>query len=171
VAASNEDLNVLVRKGAFRKDLYYRLKVAWVHLPPLRERREDIPLLIRAFLRERRGSGDPPEMSEEAIALLMDHDYPGNVRELKSIVQSARNLCRGGVITVSCLPDYIQRRGVPHGKQRLDASGPIVPLSELEKEHILTVYERMNGNKSRTAHSLGIGLNTLRRKLASYGVS
>ena len=170
VAASNEDLDALVRRGDFRKDLYYRLKVAWVHVPPLRERKEDIPLLIRAFL-NRNGGETCPDISEEATSLLMDYDYPGNVRELKSIVQSAFNLCRGGHISILCLPDYLPKKSASSKRKGRDATGPVLQLSEVEKDHILNVYERMKGNKSRTARALEIGLNTLRRKLESYGVS
>ncbi|MBW1723215.1 MAG: sigma-54-dependent Fis family transcriptional regulator [Deltaproteobacteria bacterium] len=169
VAATNADLEVLMAKGRFRKDLYYRLKGAWLHLPPLRERREDIPLLIERFLKE---SGVPSVVSridEEAMDLLLNYSYPGNIRELRSIIESAVNLSRGGTITASTLHPDLRRHGRERRQGVKEASRVLRPLSEVEKEHILAVYKYTGRNKSRTARLLGIGLNTLRRKLAAYG--
>jgi len=165
VAATNQDLDSMVAKGTFRKDLYYRLKGTWVHLPPLRERREDIPLLAQRFLEEFRQSDVTMDIHDEAMSVLLDFDYLGNIRELRSIIQSAMNLAQGKLITVSCLPGYLQNK-----KVTLKANGTIVPLEDIEKDHILKAYDATNKNKVQTARLLDIGLNTLRRKLESYGV-
>jgi len=165
VAATNQDLEKMVAKGTFRKDLYYRLKGTWVQLPPLRERREDIPLLAERFLVEFRGSHETVDIHDEAMSILLDFDYPGNIRELRSIIQSAVNLAQGKPITVNCLPGYLQSR-----KVTLKTNGTIVPLESIEKDHILRAYDATSKNKVQTARILGIGLNTLRRKLESYGV-
>jgi len=165
VAATNQDLEKMVAKGTFRKDLYYRLKGTWVHLPPLRERREDIPALAERFLQEFRGSDETMDIHDEAMSVLLDFDYPGNIRELRSIIQSAVNLAQGRPITVNCLPSYLQ-----NSKVTLETNNTIVPLESVEKDHILKAYDATSKNKVQTARILGIGLNTLRRKLESYGV-
>jgi len=170
IAATNTDLDKLMAQGKFRKDLYYRLKGAWLHLPPLREREADIPLLINKFLKEFCRDSGSCGIEQEAISILRGYDYPGNIRELKSIVQSAVNLSQGEPISAETLPGQLQKIK-PKAKHAHQAEPePIVPLSEVEKIHILKVYDRTNRTKSRTAQLLGIGLSTLRRKLRAYGV-
>ncbi len=172
ITATNADLDALLGKGLFRKDLYYRLKGAWLHLPPLRERKEDIPLLASKFLQEFAGEEERPEIDEEAMSLLMEYGYPGNVRELRSILQSAVNLCRGRPISPNCLPAHLFRsrpRSI-HPEPPCPTAEGILPLAEVEKKHILAAYEQSGRNKARASKLLGIGLNTLRRKLDSYGV-
>ncbi len=172
IAATNEHLEKRMAKGDFRKDLYYRLKGGWLHLPPLKDRKEDIPLLVETFLREYvNGSGSHHgKVNEEAMSILMAYEYPGNIRELKSLIHSAANLARGGDIAPDHLPDAPRRRCLKP-PPRCNASGSdfIVPLAQVEKRHILHAYSRTGQNKSKTARALGIGLNTLRRKLKSYG--
>jgi DNA-binding NtrC family response regulator len=169
IAATNADLDKLLAKGQFRKDLYYRLKGAWLRLIPLRERREDIPVLIKVFLQEFRGAGDH-EIEDGAIEMLMNYDYPGNVRELRSIIQSSCNLAQRRPLSVRFLPEYLRSAKSHRQQTAVPTGGPIVPLAEAERVHILKVYEETVHNKLRTAKLLEIGLNTLRRKLASYGV-
>ena len=169
IAATNADLDKLLAKGQFRKDLYYRLKGAWLSMLPLRERREDIPLLINVFLREFRGELTGHDIEEDALEILMGYDYPGNVRELRSIIQSSGNLAQQRPIAARHLPEYM-RKLRPKAAAPVAGGGPIVPLAEVERAHILKAYEETTRNKLRTAKLLGIGLNTLRRKLASYGV-
>ena len=169
IAATNADLDKLLAKGQFRKDLYYRLKGAWLRILPLRERREDIPLLINTFLREFRGEEDR-QIEEDALQILMNYDYPGNVRELRSIIQSSCNLAQHRSIAARFLPEYLRGAKPARRQQAVPMGGPIVPLAEAERSHILQAYEETTHNKLRTAKLLGIGLNTLRRKLASYGV-
>jgi len=168
IAATNSDLDRLMIKNRFRKDLYYRLKGGWLHLPPLRERTDDIPLLISKFLEEYCGS-QGVRIEEEAMSVLMNYDYPGNIRELKSIVQAVVNVAQGRPISTKFFPENL-RKQMPKSKRNDPSAADAVPtLDQVEKKHILTVYDRMDRNKSRTSRALGIGLNTLRRKLESYG--
>ena len=171
IAATNADLDKLLAKGQFRKDLYYRLKGAWLRILPLRERREDLPALINAFLREFRGEIGADVLEEETLEILMNYDYPGNIRELRSIIQAASNLAQKRPIGAKHLPDYLKGRKKTALRAPATADGPIVPLAETERIHILKAYEGTNHNKLQTAKLLGIGLNTLRRKLASYGIN
>jgi DNA-binding NtrC family response regulator len=160
----------LITQNRFRKDLYYRLKGGWLHLPPLRERRDDIPLLMGKFLEEY-SSSQGTRIEEDAMSLLMNYDYPGNIRELKSIVQAAVNVAQGRPISIRYLPENLRKQMLKSkDANRLTADG-VPSLDQVEKNHILSVYEQMGRNKSRTARVLGVGLNTLRRKLGSYGVN
>ncbi len=171
VAATNENLESLIAGKKFRKDLYYRIRGGWLHLPPLRERSEDIPLLVDHFLTECGNGKMRCPIKEEALALLRRYDYPGNIRELKSILQSAVNLAQGGPITSSLFPvplRDIQPVTTPTPPEDKEV---VIPLPEYEKAYILRVYQKLNQNKSRTSRLLGIGMNTLRRKLRTYGVS
>jgi len=173
IAATNEDLGRLIDKKLFRKDLYYRLRGSWLHIPPLRERRDDIPLLINHFIQKFCGIENKCTIEERAIDLLMGYDYPGNIRELMAIIQSAVNLARGRAITFQLLPDELRTckavARITHG--HIGSPVDVIPtLAEVEKNHILHVYEITGCNKSETARRLEIGLNTLRRKLQSYGI-
>jgi transcriptional regulator with PAS, ATPase and Fis domain len=171
IAATNEDLDRMIARKAFRKDLYYRIRGGWLHLPPLRERADDIPLLIDAFMEKYENyAGTARKMTPAALSHLAAYDWPGNVRELKSIVQSAVNLARGRPVDTGHLPEHL-RRAARHPARSTDPSThEIRTMAEVEKEHILKIYRRLNGNKSHSAKALGIGLNTLRRKLDSYGI-
>lgn len=169
IAATNADLEHLVAENLFRKDLFYRLKGAWLHLPPLRDRKEDIELLVHAFLEEICGNGKNAGIREDALALLKEYSYPGNIRELKSIIQSAINLAASRPITIASLPESIQRLKATV-KKRSNAGNVVQTLETIEKTHILSTYEMQQQNKTVTAELLGIGLNTLRRKLKAYGI-
>ena len=123
IAATNEDLDQLIDKRMFRKDLYYRIRGAWLHLPPLRERRNDIPLLITELAKK---SGTPTgrrAVDEEALEALMQYDYPGNIRELESILNSAVNLAQGQTITMKCLQEHLHQRRKPVAAN----VGPTIP--------------------------------------------
>jgi two-component system, NtrC family, response regulator AtoC len=168
IAATNEDLEKLMAKKAFRKDLYYRIRGGWLHLPPLRERKEDILLLADTFIKEY--TKKEAAFDEEAKCLLMEYDYPGNIRELKSILQSAVNLAQGKPISSNVLPKHLKQRKSFTECVTPSASEKIAPLAQIEKSHIIDVYKRTGRNKSQSARLLGIGLNTLRRKLRSYGI-
>jgi DNA-binding NtrC family response regulator len=169
IAATNKDIERLMSKGQFRKDLYYRLRGGWLHLPPLRDRKDDIPLLLGRFIEEYCGDRGA-NFKEETLSLLMSYDYPGNIRELKSIIQSAVNLSQGRPIAPRHLPAPIQKIkskskiAIPAG------AAPIIPLADVEKKHVLNAYNQTKKNKSQTAELLEISINTLRRKLNSYGV-
>ena len=168
VAATNENLERLMSRREFRKDLYYRIRGGWLHLPPLRERTEDIPLLINRFLKDVRGTRNNTHVEEDALCCLMEYDYPGNVRELKSIIQSAVNLAQGKPISTGVLPQAIKKKTVSTCVEE-SLSPKILPLARMEQKHILRVYSQTGKNKSQAARLLGIGLNTLRRKLKAYG--
>jgi DNA-binding NtrC family response regulator len=169
IAATNKDLDRLMARNQFRKDLYYRLSGGWLNLPPLRERKDDIPLLISRFIEEFCGPKGC-DVDEDAMTFLLTYDYPGNIRELKSIVQSATNLAQGNSISVGCLPPQLVKKTAGAKISGKPVEKAIPTLAELEKAHILKTYRMLNTNKAESARVLDIGINTLRRKLKSYGV-
>ena len=168
IAATNLNLSEEIRNKRFREDLYYRLNVIELKLPPLRERREDIPLLVDAFLRKcSEGSGRTTVkgVSEAALAMLIDYAWPGNVRELENVIERAVTLSRGEKISPDDLPPAVQ--GARGDRRVLDeAAEKSLPLHEIEKEYIKKILEKTGGNKYQAAHALGIDRKTLYRKLA-----
>ena len=168
VAATNRDLALGVNAGTFRQDLYYRLKVIELRVPPLRERTDDILPLARLLLAEsalrmkRKVSGFAPAVASQ----LLRYDWPGNVRELESAMERAVALSDGPRVELADLPEEV-RQAVP---VRLVTAGAVRPLEEVEKEHILASLEKNGGNQTRTAEQLQIGSATLYRKLKSYGL-
>lgn len=170
IAATNEDLEKLIANRKFRKDLYYRLKGGWLHLPALKQRKEDIPLLANHFLNEFLGKDKNTGIDEDAMTLLLTYDYPGNIRELKSIIESAVNLAQGRKISKIFLPNTIQKQKATTKPKHRQGTTPVVPLAQMEKFYILNVYHHTGNNKSQTARLLDIALNTLRKKLKTYGV-
>lgn len=168
VAATHRDLDDLVRSGKFRDDLYYRINVVRLRLPPLRERREDIPLLVDRFITRfnRVQNKDIVGVSDAALAILMAHAYPGNVRELENIIEHAFVLCRGGLIEPQWLPPALQGTlgKVP---RRLKTA---LTLAELEAIHINDALQRHAGNRAAAARELGINTSTLFRKLKALGI-
>lgn len=167
IAATNLHLAEEVKAKRFRDDLYYRLNVIELKLPPLRERREDIPILVEAFLKkcaEARGK-NVKGVSESALAMLMDYDWPGNVRELENVIERAVTLSRGETIAPDDLPTAVQ--GARGDRRVLDeAAEKTLSLHEIEKEYIKKILEKTGGNKYQAAHALGIDRKTLYRKLA-----
>ncbi|MHC1744470.1 MAG: sigma-54-dependent transcriptional regulator [Syntrophobacteraceae bacterium] len=170
VAATNQDLERLMAKGQFRKDLFYRLRGAWLQLPPLRDRPEDVPFLVRRFIDEIEPGRRPKAIDPEVLSFLGSYSYPGNIRELRSIIDAAANLAQGGAISLSVLPDHLKKLGAKQETAVRSRSEASVSLAEAEKSCILATYERTGRNKAQTAKQLQIGLNTLRRKLESYGI-
>lgn len=171
ITATNVELDKLQDQGLFRKDLFYRLCGAWLDLPPLRERKEDIVILAEKFLQDIDDSLDTGDIEEPVWTLLRAYDYPGNIRELKSIVQHMANLAGGKSISVHHLPAYVTTAlSSNHRAASQFSRETIVPLAAMEKDHIIHAYRYTNGNKLATARLLEIGLNTLRRKLQSYGM-
>ena len=172
VAASNQDLEQAVRERTFREDLYYRLKVVGIELPPLRDRREDIPLLAKAFLEAALAEHGLREMSldADAIRVLQSHDWPGNVRELKNTVESAAVLCRGDTIGPDSLPPSVggERPASGSGVQLFHVG---MRMDELERSAILTTLKDTGGNRTQAARVLGISLRTLQRKLKEYNLA
>jgi DNA-binding NtrC family response regulator len=171
IAATNENLEEMMSRRMFRKDLYYRIRGSWLHLSPLRKRKEDIPLLVGHFLKEYCAPEPPCGIEEAALCVLMEYVFPGNIRELRAIVQSAVNLAQGKSISVYCLPDHLRKPETVISCVYESQADATIPLAEVEKNHILQVYRHLNQNKSQTARLLGIGMNTLRRKLKAYGVA
>ena len=169
VAATNQDLSKLVKKGIFRQDLFYRINVIRLKLPELCDRREDIPLLVERFVGKfnHLQDKDVAGVSEEALALLMEHDYPGNVRELENVIEHAFVLCRGGLIEPHHLPPPL--RGETDFK--LPRSKGVLTLKALEAMHIADAIHRHGGNRAAAARELGINPSTLFRKIKSLGIA
>ena len=170
IAATNRDLEDEIKRGAFRRDLFYRLNVIAIHLPPLRDRRDDIPLLAEAFLQAAAVQrGEPAKrLSEDALEMLGEYAWPGNVRELENALERAVILCAGPVIGVTALPERLaERRAEPLVAER---PTPNPTLDTIERAYILWVLQSEQGNKTRAAEALGIDPSTLHRKLARYGV-
>jgi DNA-binding NtrC family response regulator len=171
IAATNENLEQMMAKKRFRKDLYYRIRGGWLHLPPLRERPEDIFLLSRKFLEKYYDVNHDGFIEKSALDQLMRYPYPGNIRELKSILQTAVNLAQGEPIRDAHLPSHISATLKECAEETGSTeTSPVKPLAEVEKTHILNTYRQTGNNKSKTARLLGIGLNTLRRKLARFDI-
>ncbi len=171
LAATNRDLHQHVQNGQFRDDLFYRLNVVNILLPPLRERIEDIPLLIDHFVDTFRAEKqkDIVGVSDEVMAILMHHDYPGNIRELENIIEYGFILCPGGNIQVSHLPESVSADGQASGQHKFTGVQGM-SLAEIEKQAILLSLERNGWKKMKTCRELGISKDTLRRKLRSYGL-
>ncbi len=167
IAATNRDLRRLVRSGAFRDDLYYRIRVVHLTLPGLKKRREDIPLLVDHLVAKfnRIQGKQIVGVSEQVLARLMEHDYPGNVRELENIIEQAFVLCRRGVIELSHLPPELRPK-----TGRTSPEGQPLSLAAIEKLFITETLERRSGNRSLAARDLGIGTSTLYRKIHALGI-
>jgi DNA-binding NtrC family response regulator len=165
IAATNRDLETAVRQGAFRQDLFFRLNVVQIKLPPLRERKSDIPLLVNFFLEKfADADGSVRTIYEEAMARLIAYDWPGNVRELENVIERAVALGSGPILHVGDLPTNLQ-----YGtSERIPQSDEVVPLEELERRAILRALREAGGDKLAAARLLGIGKTTLYRKLKQY---
>ncbi|MDO8665357.1 MAG: sigma 54-interacting transcriptional regulator, partial [Gemmatimonadales bacterium] len=168
IAATNRDLEEDMRSGRFRSDLYYRLNVIAIHLPPLRTRKDDIPVLAEAFLRrmalERKE--DPKHIDGDAMDAIMAYDWPGNVRELENALERAMTLTRGGEVTHAALPVRVtERRAMPLVSERPQVNPT---LDVVERAYIMWVLQSEAGNKTRAAEVLGIDPSTLYRKISRY---
>lgn len=168
IAATNKDLEKEIQLGKFREDLYYRLNVVHIHIPPLRERKDDIPLLIASFLQEFAKENDKEieGIDTRARSALYKFDWPGNIRQLRNCIESAVVMCEGKFITLEDLP--------PSVRQATDANVIQIPtgitMDEAEKIIITQTLAMQKGNKSKTADILGIGRKTLHRKLEEYDI-
>jgi two-component system response regulator HydG len=197
LAATNRDLAIMVEQGRFRKDLYFRLNVVTLRIPPLRDRRQDIPLLASHFLeRVRRESGIAYTFSDEALHVMSDYEWPGNVRELENAIERACALSSGPVLHMADMPTQLQdfrMHILDPGLQRIDErvlsrytdsrgemrsvvdafspNSPILSIAELEKHAILNTVRQLRGDKLMAARLLGIGKTTLYRKLKEYGIA
>ncbi len=165
IAATNRDIEAAIRSGSFRQDLYYRLNVVQIKLPPLRERKSDIALLVNAFLEKFSDSQHlVRSISAEAMARLMAYDWPGNVRELENAVERAVALGSGPIIHLNDLPSNLQFAS----SERVRLNDDLLPLDELERRAIFRALRETGGDKLAAARLLGIGKTTLYRKLKQY---
>jgi len=160
IAATNKDLMFLVKKGDFREDLYYRLNVITLDLPPLRDRGNDILLLINHFIKKYSSESEKPAtvFSNEALKLLCSYNWPGNVRDLENVIRRMLVMTDGDKVNVSDLPPLL--RSNLFKKERLNRT-----LEEVENEYIKKVFESVQQNKTRASKILGIDRKTLRKKL------
>jgi two-component system response regulator HydG len=169
LAATNSELEKAVSQGTFRRDLYFRLNVLTLRIPPLRERRQDIPLLVAHFLeRVAHDTGHERTLSDEALKAMLAYDWPGNVRELENSWERACALTTALTINARDLPTTIYSAQIAEEPGLPGTPGKIVPMSELEKQTILTTIAQVNGDKLLAARLLGIGKTTLYRKLKEY---
>ena len=168
LAATNRDLEHGVADGTFRRDLYFRLNVLTIRVPPLRERRQDIPLLVAHFLeRQGRETGIEKTIADEALKAMLSYDWPGNVRELENCVERACAMSSSNELQVRDLPTQIYSAPSDVMGTSQPSAG-IVPMAELEKQTILNALAQVNGDKVMAARLLGIGKTTLYRKLKEY---
>jgi transcriptional regulator with PAS, ATPase and Fis domain len=168
IVSTNRDLGELAKSGTFRQDLFYRINVMRLVLPPLHDRKEDIPLLVEHFINklnllyEKQVSG----LSPEALALLMSHDFPGNIRELENVIEHAFVLCNKGQIEPHCLPDTVigpKPHPVTHGAMD-------IAVKAMESRMILDALKRNNYNRLAAACDLGMHKSTLFRKIKTLGI-
>ncbi|HEY6413012.1 MAG TPA: sigma 54-interacting transcriptional regulator, partial [Edaphobacter sp.] len=188
LAATNRDLTAMVEQGRFRRDLYFRLNVVNLRIPPLRDRRGDIPPLAMHFLEGmQKESGVAYEFSDDTLRVMSEYDWPGNVRELENAIERACALSSGPVLHMGDLPtqlqDFRMQRSVAHGSEELQTGtkvegsrvgagdGAIVSIAEMEKHAILGTIRQLKGDKLMAARLLGIGKTTLYRKLKEYGIT
>jgi len=177
IAATNKVLEDEIRRGTFREDLFYRLNVVPFQVPPLRERREDIPVLIEHFLDLfcRRESRDCKEMAPEAVALMKSYDWPGNVRELKNIIERLVIMTPGRTITEMHMPAYLAGKDAREDGGRFDGLRDVSSLrearEEFEKEFIIQKLEENDWNISRTAEAIELERSNLHRKIKTYGIN
>jgi DNA-binding NtrC family response regulator len=169
IAATNRDLKKLVSEGKFRDDLFYRLSVVTIVLPPLRERREDIPLLVNKFLKQSatENNKDVREITQEAVNVLMAYDWPGNVRELRNTIEQMVVLARSERLTLRDVPAAI-RGGADLTKISVVRTG--MTVEEAERQLIVQALKEMRGNRTRAAQKIGMSRRTLHRKLKKYGL-
>jgi two-component system response regulator HydG len=173
LAATNRDLDAAVQQGTFRRDLYFRLNVLTLRIPPLRERKQDIPLLIGNALERINGATEMQHsVGDDALRAMLNYDWPGNVRELENCVERACTTCSLPTIHIADLPTQLrnfQAQTKPAGS--VSDREIVIPIAELEKQAILHAIEALQGDKLEAARQLGIGKTTLYRKLKEYGAA
>ena len=170
VSASNKNLEEEIKTGAFREDLYYRLSVIPVHLPPLRERKQDIPVLVQHFL-DTHVQGERLEMSKAAMERMMSYQWPGNVRELQNVVEQVVILRHGEQIEETDLPQKLTEMVVNRTSQILNLPADGFSLVELEKEAVLQALQRCNWNQTKAAAFLQVPRHTLVYRMEKYMIS
>ena len=169
IAATNQNLNEEVAKGSFREDLYYRLNVIQITVPPLRERKEDIPLLVNTFIKEVCEENEKPllKMTPQTVAFLQRFEWPGNVRQLRNVIEGMVVMAKSNQLTPDNLPEQIRQAGDKYEYIKVKAGSS---LAETEKQLIESTLIQTEGNKARAARILGVGRKTLYRKMQEYGI-
>ncbi len=170
LSATNKNLKDEVREGRFREDLLYRLNVITIEIPPLRQRKADIPLLVASFINNRMKTKVKPSVSPRAMEVLMDYDWPGNIRELENVIERAAILCRNSIIEPQDLSLPNTPMSLPAGSHADNKIGTALPLKEIERMHIEGVLRSFRGNKAEAAKILGISLKTLYTKIQQYQI-
>ena len=172
LAATNRELEAAVKNGTFRQDLYYRLNVVAIRMPPLRGRKSDIPALVHYFIERYGEDGGITAISHEALTRLVQYDWPGNVRELENCVQHALALGSGSLIQVRDLPPHVSEpaRNPELADEPAAGRHDVTPLQKLERRAIVSALEETGGDRVRAAKLLGIGKTTIYRKLKEYGI-
>ena len=169
ITATNQDLQLLMERGLFREDLFFRINVIPIHLPPLRERREDIPLLVEHFLERNAAKTQKPitGLSREALEIFLAYHWPGNVRELINVIDYAFVLCKEGVILPEHLPSQLAgKRPAPARPRRADTAGP----QRISREELLNALQAARGKKTKAAEMLGVSRVTLWKWLKEFEV-
>lgn len=168
ISATNRNLEEMIENKEFREDLFYRINVIHLKIPPLRERKEDIPLLVKRFIEKfsKINNKNIYDIDEEALEILMEYDWPGNVRQLENIIERAVVLCQGEIITSQHLPQRIKEKPLV-SKINLEKS---LNLYEIEKNIILKVLQEENFNQTKAAQRLGISRKQLRTKMKNFGL-
>jgi len=169
ITATNQDLSNLIEEKKFRKDLYYRINVLTIKLPPLQQRKGDIPLLIEHFINHFNSiyQKEIIGLDDEAVGILMKHHFPGNIRELQNIIEHASIMCPSGTITKKHLPEYLQES---NNSEDVENAMP-ENIQDFERQKIKSVLEKNRCNKRKTAKQLGINVTTLWRKMKKLGIS
>jgi DNA-binding NtrC family response regulator len=170
LSATNKNLQEEVKEGKFREDLLYRLNVITIDVPPLRQRKPDIPLLVASFLNNRMKTKVKPGISPRAMEVLMEYEWPGNIRELENVIERAAILCRNNMIEPQDLSLPNTPMSLPGGTSADQKIGTAIPLKEIERLHIEGVLRSFRGNKAESAKILGISLKTLYTKIQQYQI-
>jgi transcriptional regulator with PAS, ATPase and Fis domain len=171
IAATNKNLNDEIAKGNFREDLFYRINVINIHLPPLRERMDDFPLIVNHFIElfNKKFNKEIKHFSSQAFDILVDYDWPGNIRELENVIEHCFVLCSGKIIQVECLPKRLREQ-----KKKISTTlihNPINGFHDVERKLIISVLEKNNGNRTKAAEELNINPSTLWRKMKKLGIT
>ncbi len=170
LSATNKNLQEEVKEGRFREDLLYRVNVITIELPPLRQRKDDIPLLVKSFLESRMKTKVKKSISAKAMEVLMEYDWPGNVRELENVIERAAILCNDNTIETRDLSLPNAPMMLQSGSQADNIIGTALPIKEIERMHIEGVLRSFRGNKTESAKILGISLKTLYTKIQQYQI-
>lgn len=170
IAATNKNLSEEIANGRFREDLFYRINVINIHLPPLRERMDDLPLIINHFIESfnQRFNKNIKQFSSAAFDILMEYNWPGNIRELENVIEHCFVLCSGDIIQVECLPKRLREQ--KYKKSNLQDSNSKKSFNDAERELIISVLEKNNQNRTKAAKELNINPSTLWRKMKKLGI-